>query len=457
MNKASRPRVAILFWDGYIGIAPSLVNGAICLSEAGYAVDILHRRRREIFPTVGELDGHAVLHECVPLSTRTTRRVRSWAGNDLANHQRNVLQRMILRLWWTLWLLRVPTRGMYRLSMRLLDHIQFSYSSLRLVRSRRHVAVIGVDREGIVAGRLVSLFRSVQLLYWSLELYFLNDATTLGERILKRLERRSSRKAECNIIQDHDRAEVLIQENQVDPQRIVLVPNSPMGPADTAKYRFFHDKFDMPEGQRVVVQIGGIDPGLYSLELAAAAREWPEETCLVLHERMERDPEDPYLRQILLAGGDHVHLSLDPVPLQDVPRVVASCDIGLVFYRKDLGPNVSNIAGASGKLAYYLKCRLPIICIDLPGLVEVVDRYECGFCVAHPRQVGAAIQRILRDYGRFQANAARCFEDLYRFEKFFSKVVDCLDNVAPGKPYRETTDQAVKRRGIPAQSPCKHT
>ena len=294
------------------------------------------------------------------------------------------------------------------------------------------MAVIGVDREGIVAGRLVSRLKRIPLYYWSLELYFFHEAKSLGERILKLLERRASRAADCVIIQDEDRAAALVDENRIHPDRIVLVPNSPMGPVESSRGRFFHDKFDLPEDELVVAQIGGIAPGMYSLELAAATSTWPENTCLVLHERMRRREDEPYLQEIRRVGGERVRLSLDPVSLGDVPKVVASCDIGLVFYRKDLGPNVTNIAGASGKLAYYLKCGVPVICIDFPGLVDVVDAYGCGVCVTGVDEVGSALERIFSGYDRYAANAARCFEDRYEFRKHFAAVSARLSDLAAG-------------------------
>jgi len=142
----------------------------------------------------------------------------------------------------------------------------------------------------------------------------------------------------------------------------------------------------------------------------------------------ERRPLESYFQEIRRAGGDRVHLSLDPVPLQDVPRLVAGCDIGLVFYRADLGPNFTLIAGASGKLAYYLKCGLPVICIDFPGLVRVVDGYQCGICVPAVTGVADAIRTILSDYERYQSNARRCFEEAYEFDRFFAQVLSRVED-----------------------------
>lgn len=429
--KQGSNRVAILFWDGYIGIAPSLVNGAVCLSEAGYKVDILYRRRCQVYAPVTELDGHAHLHEIVPVGMRANEFFGSIVGFAKPNRDRYLLQRILLRLWFSLWLFRVPSRWFYRRVLQFIDHLQFCWASSRLVQTQRHAAVIGVDREGMLAAYLIAPFKRVRLIYWSLELYFMNEAKTMGERLLKRLERRASKSAETIIIQDQDRADALIGENQVDEAKVVLVPNSPMGPADTTKHRFFHDKFGLPPEQRVVAQIGGIDEGLCSPELAAASHDWPDGTCLVLHERMKRDPKEPFLDEIRRVGGDRVHLSLDPVPLEDVPLVVASCDVGLVFYRWDLGPNVTNIAGASGKLAYYLRCGLPVVAINFPGLVEVIEGHGCGVCVSSPAETGEALRRIFANYGFYQANAVRCFQDHYEFRRHFDEVLASLTNRRP--------------------------
>lgn len=41
--------IAIFFWDGWLGVAPSLINAIRLLTEAGYKVDIITRHSKTEF------------------------------------------------------------------------------------------------------------------------------------------------------------------------------------------------------------------------------------------------------------------------------------------------------------------------------------------------------------------------------------------------------------------------
>jgi glycosyltransferase involved in cell wall biosynthesis len=123
------------------------------------------------------------------------------------------------------------------------------------------------------------------------------------------------------------------------------------------------------------------------------------------------------------------------VPYEKLDDLVLSAHIGLVFYRKELGANFSQIAGASGKLAHYLRCGLPVICLDLPGLVKVVDRYRCGICVSEPGEIQSAIEIILREYPLYRMNALKCYEESYEFGRYFREVLRKIDEFGPSEGY----------------------
>jgi len=175
--------------------------------------------------------------------------------------------------------------------------------------------------------------------------------------------------------------------------------------------------------RKVLLHIGLISHLMYSLELAQEIANWPEDWALVFHERAKRDLNDIYLSNILAVGDGKVFLSLDPVAYDDLDSVVASAQIGLVFYRNDLGPNLAQIAGASGKMGQYLRCGLPVICSDLPGLRKVVEKYRCGVCVKEFKDMREAVVSIFENYSFYSSNALKCYEEVYEFGVHFKKVM----------------------------------
>jgi glycosyltransferase involved in cell wall biosynthesis len=408
-------RVAIFFWEGYLSVAPSLINAIRLLVAEGYDVDIITRCTASgefapmpTFPARVRIlqDGFrselpsgtgfsAFKDECRRVRPRKymPKRVRAW------------LHRAYERIdpWWEL--------------------IHFALFSLRSVQGEKYKCFIGIDMHGLVAASFACLLKNAPIIYWSLEIRFLSDFKSRMERFVKRLERRCHRQAAFLIIQDLERAASLIRENQIRNAKTVIVPNSPLGWPQSETNDFFQKRFSLAPSRRIVLQLGMIDPAVLSLEIASEASKWNEDMVLIFHERARRAPADPYIIQVQQAGCGKVLLSLEPVPYDALDCVVMSGHIGLVFYRKELGPNFSEIAGASGKLAHYLRCGLPVICLDLPGLVKVVNQYRCGICVSEPGEIQAATEAIFRDYEFYRMNALKCYEELYEFGRYFREVL----------------------------------
>ena len=105
---------------------------------------------------------------------------------------------------------------------------------------------------------------------------------------------------------------------------------------------------------------------------------------------MKRSPSEPYLVEIEKVSQGRAYLSLDPVPFEQIDRVVKSAQVGLVFYRHDLGANYAQMVGASGKMAYYLRCGLPVVCIDLPGMKKGL-KLPVRVCVHAVSEIEAAL------------------------------------------------------------------
>jgi glycosyltransferase involved in cell wall biosynthesis len=281
---------------------------------------------------------------------------------------------------------------------------------------------------GLAIATCVGAVKTVPTIYWSLEIRFLSEFTDYFPILVKRFERLCHRHAAFTIIQDAERAESLVAENGVRNPQIVIVPNAPAGFPQIQSSNLLQRRLGLPMERRIILHIGMISPAVLSLEIATEATKWSDEFALVFHERAKRTSADSYLTQVQQAGGGRVLLSLDPVPYDELDALVMSGHIGLVFYRKDLGPNFSQVSGASGKLAHYLRCGLPVICIDFPGLMKVVDRYQCGICVGTPAEIESAVKTILGNYGFYRKNALQGYKEYYEFDSHFDQVVHRMRN-----------------------------
>jgi glycosyltransferase involved in cell wall biosynthesis len=417
--------VTIVFWDGYVGAAPSIVNGIRMLEEAGFRVELLTREPDAGFPAVPTFSEATRVAVCRPWSA-------AWAGRGLPGRrpsfERNIRTADRQSAGWIARAKALVARWLGTLLL-VADLLQFRYFVRHRTADNQRRFWIGVDLLGsLVAARHA---RPDRFAYWSLEIVFGANLRNPVLRGLKARDRRVSRLARPVIVQDDARAELLITENRILRDRILLVPNAPRGDPSPRRTNVLRDRLGIPPRARIVLHLGMMGPEVLSTEMAASTQAWPEDCVLVFHERRARRREDPLVREAAGAGGDRVAFSLEPVELESLPDLVASADVGLVFYNPKMGENFSVITGASGKFSYYLRAGLPVVCLDLPGFREIVDEYGCGLCVSAPEGIGAALGEILSDPERYRAGARRCFEERFDFDRHFAQVVEQIKHREP--------------------------
>lgn len=415
----SAKAAAIFFWEGYLSVAPSLLNAAHLLSSVGIEVDFYVRKPLYSYAEMPQLPKTVRVIECHPISYTIRRVIKGNAPITLPSAAATANQANTNAL-------RKAAAALQRDFVIALDILQFMILGWRCALTTRYGVVIGIDMMGVAVAGLLNLFRRLPLIYWSLELIYMHELHTPLLRWLKRCERGYSQQALFSVIQDNLRAQSLQEENQLTGNNILIIPNAPFGTAELSDRTFFQRLFGLADNVDVLLHIGMLEPAVMAVEVAGVAPHLPPNCEMVFHERMQRSEDDPYLREVVEAGSGRVRLSLKPVPLDQLDRIVASGHIGLVVYRADIGLNYSLIVGASGKLAYYLRCGLPIICNDLPGFRELVDETQCGIVVRTLDEIPDAVRQIRANYAQFSQNALKCYEERYEFGTFFQPLLDTV-------------------------------
>jgi glycosyltransferase involved in cell wall biosynthesis len=374
-------QVAIFFPSGHLELVPSIKTIAIALADYGYKIDLyvaenLHSPKPRI-------DHANVILNILP-----------WK-------QRHVYEQVPLLL------------------------AVFSIWAFSLCIRKPYLCYIGAGIRGLYTSALLSAFTRVPFIYHSLELYPSWESKSLAQRISKFLERWSNRLASFTIIQDEERACLLAQDNNIPIENIVIIPNAPMGEAEHKRSNYLHKKLSIPENKKIILYAGNIfAPYSMSLELVQAAQYWPEDWVLVLHNNLIVDAEY-YIQLQKSDKNGRVMFSRDPVPYEELEDLVSSADIGLALY-KPTDANMLHVGLSSGKLMHYLKCGVPVIVNDLPGLKDVVDRYECGLCVQDVREVGNAVKLIFSDYNRYIERALLAFNNSFKAEIYLPHLLTCI-------------------------------
>ena len=293
-------RATLLFFEGWLGAAPSVVNAAIELCNRGYTVDLFSLNSDMNIPQP-PLPPKVNLKEYSPFSRTTFRLARAlFQRVKRAISKSNAMCRRLFN--------RAPFHLLNRVShnsgtardestghhsIRILEGISRLVKILEFgLFCRKHVVesdiVIAFDMTGL-AVMAISRPKANSFIYWSLEILLLSETKEWVSRFLKRLEVRKVKTATIVVVQASNRLDLLAKDIDLTGIPVVFIPNGPRGRAPTAVAKtLFHRHFNIPESAIIVLHAGWISPTFLSLELAEASASWPAKYCLVFHEREER-------------------------------------------------------------------------------------------------------------------------------------------------------------------------
>jgi len=299
--------------------------------------------------------------------------------------------------------------------------------SISSVEGNNYIFFIGIEKKGLIwAGILGDRF-NIPYGYYSLELYTRDHPDAMNtylDRQIKTAEEAFHKKAVLTIVQDADRANVLFKDNGIVKKSLTFyVPVSLLGSPHRDKSSFFHDRYQLSPEQIIVLQFGLFYDRRFSLELIDMARLFPWNWTLVLH---GYSLSESYHRQIKRKCHDRVKLSDHPVPSSQIRNLIASADIGLVFYTSET-KNDFMTAFSSEKLALFLQQGKPIIAFDYPGYRKLMAECECGVLIRSLSELPTAVETILSDWERYSKNAIRGFHLFYDYSKNFMLVIDRIN------------------------------
>lgn len=413
-------RLAIVYPRANLDTVPSLIGAAEQLAEADFDVDVFTLRQ------AGQPDTAFA-------SPRI--RLRSLGVEGLADHSTASLRGAVKRVGWIPDVARAPLLRTYNvLGAGLAGGTRLAARARSAVAEREtpFACVIGVDPDGLALAR--RLARGAPLGYYSLELLLSYELSSPSETQLKAHERALSQQAAFVVVQDQERARLLVEDNGLDWSRVVLVPNAPAGPARRQPGRYWHTRFALPDDARVVIHSGSLGDWTGIEAIVDSASDWPAGWVLVIHTRFDAQSSAYVDGLRARANPRRVFFSLKPVPRQEYDPLIDGADVGLAFYVPQPGSaftqrNVQTIGLSSGKLAYYLRAGLPVIVNQASSIADVVDGEGIGTSVPDAAGIRAALQSLSagETYTRCSAGALRYFDRYLDFNRAFGEVVRRLD------------------------------
>ena len=304
--------------------------------------------------------------------------------------------------------------------------------------------IIAVDESGLIASLFISIVcrkPSPKIIFWSLETGLtIGNSSLFWTRFHELLFALSFRFADIVVTQEESRLADLEKKINHKISRVpkIFIPHSPLGQSEernrNSRGDFFHKLFSLSDIDKVILHAGWIHDGMCVDKIAHASKSWKPEFRLVLHEREKRSPQEDFIRHVSKLSGNKAFLSLNPVTFDRIDEVISSAHIGLIAYDSKYGAGRVNIRKSSGKLAQYLKCGVPVIALNLPGYEEMFTQYKCGLVFESFDQIEQCIDKIMAEYQSFSEEAFRCFSEEFDFNKFFSPLLNHLENIKSFKP-----------------------
>lgn len=416
--------MAVVYPRATLDTVPSLFNAAELLDRHGFGVDLFVRSAGDAAP---------------PRFTSQEIRLHSLGAETVAAPPPGALRQALRRSGRLGRAVRTPLVHGYQAVRRVVGRAAAVRAA---ARARRLVATtdrgstlcyIGVDPDGLfLADDLAA--GTAPVAYYSLELLPSAEIRTEAERRTKARERELSRRACFVVVQDAERAALLAADNGVARERLVLVPNAPLGPARRRRSGYWHARLGLRADQRVALHAGSLGGWTGIQGIVDSVPTWPAAWVLVVHTRYDADGESSaYVRQLQArAAPGRVFFSLKPVPRQEYDDLVDGADAALAFYLPTdesalTGQNVRAIGLSSGKVAYALRAGVPVIVNTASSLGDLVERERCGVAVAGAGGIAAALAAVELGREGYSREACRFFDERLDFAQSFARVLDRID------------------------------
>lgn len=292
----------------------------------------------------------------------------------------------------------------------------------------------GHDMHGLLPARMMATMRRKPLVYQSHELVVSNENLGSGGRLVFAFQRRFARTADLIVTPDRQRAAVMqVKLGLTDPP--LVAANAPLSrPANDDGRLRRAVAAQNPEIEQIVLRQGNIGPGHAVEATIKSMPYWRSKGWgLVLLGPIKADYVDHLRRRAQEMGALSRLLFLPPVPYGEVMGFTIGADVGHALYEA-VDDNNRLSGTASNKLLEYMASALPLLVSDRPGLRALVERHDCGLTAdeSDPASIAAAVNVLLGDPARARqmgANAARAFEEEFRFDRQFAPVLAALEEL----------------------------
>lgn len=408
-------RIAIVFWEDYLSIAPTIISLSKSFSKQNFIVDIYTTSLNKRYPKI-IFEDYNINIITLNDSIRSTNFIENRINILLKNNKNS--SKFPLKIYNLL-----KRVFKYFLEMMFfIEKIKFTNLLKSNFDKNEYCLYFVTDSTGIASLPKNILNNNISsVFYLSLELdeiSLINPFTNPYKYYCYKKVKKAFSIIKNIIIQDESRANILIEEFNLNKNNFNfhLLPNSVSQANSFERSNYLKNKFNI--NNHIILHIGQISEAALSYEIALSLNNQTRYS-LVFHDKKNTDINDPYIQLIAKSTNFPVHFSLSPVELKELDEIILSAKIGILGYSSNFGKNFEMITMASGKLIMLLRLGIPVIIMEFPGIRELIDKYKCGIVVKHWDEVIPAADLIMDNLELYSNNALTCFINEFDFNKHF--------------------------------------
>lgn len=296
--------------------------------------------------------------------------------------------------------------------------------------------IIGVDQIGLIIASNFAKTLKVPYGLISYEIFFKQECHAFE----KQLEIEASQNLDFIVIQDHVRAKYLSLENNIDINKMIMIPVSSSKVYPYKKKYDIYDELKIDHKNKILLFIGSIAEWTCIDKIIKNINKFPDDWVLLLHDRYgdsKKKVEALYPKMLQLKVKKIFFSDMKLETTNDMHKLLHCADLGLATYcpnfkSKYTGRNIEFIGLSSGKISTYLQNGLPIITTKNEVLDSKIKEYNLGVSINDLDEIPLKLYQ----YTPLQNNNDMCikfFSENLSFDNFSTLLQDTIENVLQKK------------------------
>ncbi|WP_298262447.1 hypothetical protein [uncultured Lutibacter sp.] len=415
-------KIAIIFWDGWLDVSPTLQYLINKLNEFNFEVDVFIKDDNEF--TLDSINDF----EKVGINFI---RIKTINGHNFLYFFLYFLRK--IKLFNVIFLNKIINKIILKILQKLEYYRIQCFAKAIFKYEKKFNLIFCVDAISLYLLDQSKL-KYNSLYYLSLELGETpkHVSSSLKNKILSNEKKYFKEIIEYTIIQDTYRWKALKRHIGIESNKMLELPNSTNFINEIEKKylnNFFLENFNLERDTKIVLSAGMISKNVCSIEIAEAIGNYnfKDKVKIIFHDRIIKNQNQAYLSDVILKGKNNLIISNKAVKFNELYKIFSSAHIGLAIYNGNISDNYKFMAGASGKLYQYLKFGLPVITSNLPGFKELVLENNIGLVITDPNEIPIAVEKIFNNYSFYRSNVLTVFNNKLKIDIFLNRIIEQIN------------------------------